>query len=93
MNPYFKKLQSELAWQEDTSVLELLYWCYRDLHPQDSEAITARFSHLNDILGKLPLKECDAVWDQICGLCIEHEQEGFFEGLRTGVALAVEIIK
>ena len=36
MNPYLEKLLSELPQQEDGSLLDMLYFSYQELHPQDS---------------------------------------------------------
>ena len=93
MNLYFEKLQSELAQREDISVLEALYRCYWELHPTDSETIASHFHRLNDILGKLTLRECDEVWDLVCCLCSDHEQEGFLEGVHVGAELVMEMMK
>lgn len=89
MNPYLEKLKSELG--EGDLVLEVLYSCYRELHPTDSNAIRQHFSHLNEVLGKLTLRECDQVWDLVCCLCSEHEREGFLEGLHVGTVLITEL--
>ena len=93
MNLYFEKLQSEVAQCGDASVLEVLYGCYRELHPTDMEQITSHFKKLNHILSKLTLRECDMVWDLVCRLCSEHEQQGFLEGIRVGTVLAMETEK
>lgn len=93
MNQYFEKLQSEVAQCGDISVLEVLYDCYRELHPADTEQITSHFENLNDVLSKLTLRECDMVWDLVCSLCSAHEQQGFLEGIRVGTALAIEAEK
>lgn len=91
MNPYWEKLRSELADREDGSVLEALYFYYRESHPTNSETIQKNFSQLNAVLEKLTLQECDQVWDLVCALCGEHEREGFLEGLYVGAGLATEL--
>ena len=93
MNPYLQKLKSALSEQADIPVMEVLYCCYRELHPTDSETITKNFTHLNDVLGKLTLRECDRVWNLTCALCSEHEREGFLEGVHVGAELALELLK
>ena len=87
MNPYLEKLQAEMEARREISVLEVLFRCYRELHPADSQAIRHQFSQLNRILEKLTLGECDQVWDLACSLCSEHERAGFQEGLCVGVEL------
>lgn len=93
MNPYLEKLKAALAGWGDPPVLEVLYGCYRELYPSDSEEIRANFTALNDVLDKLTLKECDQVWDLTCMLCADHEREGFLAGLYVGVELAMELMK
>ena len=91
MNPYLEKLLSELPEQEDMPVLDMLYFCHRELHPQDSPVVTDLFAKLSDVLSALPLRDCDRVWDLACALCSRHEQEGFAAGIRLGAALAEEL--
>ena len=77
-------------WRTET-VLDILYQCFCERHPMDTEEIDSQFASLADILGKLTLNEHDQVWNITCALCIEHEKTGFLEGLRTGFALAEEL--
>ena len=91
MNADFKRLKAELAVPQEYSVLESLYFYYREYHPANSDAIARHFSDLNDVLAKLTLTECDLVWDLVCKLCGEHEREGFLEGLRVGANLMAEL--
>ena len=74
------------------SVLDILYDSYREQHPVNSEEIGRQFVSLADILGKLPLKEHDRVWDLTCDLCIKHEKNGFLEGVHTGVSHCLELL-
>lgn len=91
MNPYLKKLETELAVQQEHTVSESLYFYYREYHPTDSDAIARYFSDLNNVLAKLTLTECDQVWDLVCSLCGEHQREGFLEGFRVGANLIAEL--
>ena len=91
MNPYLEKLLSGLPEQEDESVLDMLYFSYRELHPQDSPQMQALFSQLNEVLDSLTLRDCDRVWDLVCALCSGYEQEGFAAGIRLGAALVSEL--
>ena len=74
------------------SVLDMLYDSYREQHSVNTEEIGRRFVSLADILNSLPLKEHDQVWDLTCDLCMEHEKNGFLEGLRMGVTLWLELL-
>ena len=93
MNPYLEKLLSELPEGEDMSILDMLYQCCRELHPQDGPQIKTLFSELNDLLNALPLRDCGRVWDLACTLCSLHEQARFAEGVRMGAALSAELRK
>ena len=74
------------------SALDMIYASYQEAHPVNTEEIGRRFVSLADILNNLPLKEHDQVWDLTCSLCIEHEKNGFLEGIRTGVSLCLELL-
>lgn len=77
---------------ESVSVLDLLYDSYREQHPVNTVEIGRKFVFLADILNKLPLKEHDQVWDLTCDLCMEHERNGFLEGIRMGTSLCLELM-
>ena len=74
------------------SVLDMLYDSYREQHPVNTVEIGRKFVSLADILNKLPLKEHDQVWDLTCDLCMEHERNGFLEGIRMGTSLCLELM-
>lgn len=73
------------------AVLDMLYFCHRELHPQDSPEVAELFVKLSDVLSSLPLRDCDRVWDLACALCSRHEQEGFAAGVCVGAALTSEL--
>jgi len=75
----------------EQSVLDMLYDGYREAHPTNTEEIGRRFMSLADILDNLPLTEHDQVWDLTCDLCMEHEKNGYLEGIRTGFFLCLEL--
>lgn len=83
---------SKVDQEERMSVLDMLYDSYREQHSVNTEEIGRRFVSLADILNNLPLKEHDQVWDLTCDLCMEHEKNGFLEGLRMGVTLWLELL-
>lgn len=99
MNPYIEKLKTYLTepscneTEDAPSLLELLFNCYREHTPGDTQEIAADFARLNAVLSKLTLQECDQVWDLTCRLCSEHEQAAFFEGFRVAILLAAELWK
>lgn len=68
---------------------ELLYNLYRELNPLDSEKIRAVYQDLDKELERLPLREADEIWYQICGLCSEHERDAFLYGIRVGILLGM----
>lgn len=74
MNPYIEKLKTRLLEAEPESVVEMLYEYYREMNRPESKEISKHFSHLNDILAKLPLQEMDEVWYHICDLCIAYQK-------------------
>jgi len=98
MNPYIQKLTDHLTESafnntdvDVHTILDLLFSVYQDLYPTDPEYIQASFSHLNDILSKLPLRECDKVWDLTCQLCIDHARFAFRAGVQIGAKLMEEL--
>ena len=74
------------------SVLTMLYECYNESNPFDSEqslaAVHARYEAMN---GKT-LREMDEIVYPVCTLCRDHEKAGFVEGVKVGFLLAHEII-
>ena len=94
MNPYIQKLAAYEPNCDDKdihTILDALFYVYQDLNPTDSEEIKACFSRLNDILGKLPLRECDKVWNLTCQLCTEHARSAFQTGVQVGAKLITEL--
>ena len=93
MNLYMEALKAYLSRPEDTasgvSVGKALYGCYRELHPRDGAEISGRFRQLDQVLSRLTLREYDKVWDLTCGLCCEHEEAAFLEGIRVGISLTM----
>jgi len=77
--------------QDLPSVLDILFSIYQDLYPTDPECIQTGFSHLNDILSKLTLRECDKVWDLTCQLCTDHARFAFRVGVQVGAKLIQEL--
>lgn len=100
MNPYIKIWKTYLpentpdcSEEETRSLLEMLYYCYRERNPILTQEIRKDFAGLNDILSKLSLRENDQVADITCKLCSEHEQAAFFDGFRVAVLLGAMLWK
>ena len=94
-NDYFQNLHasnnSNPTNPDIPSVIDTLYYIYQELHPIDSEEISAAFSELHKVLNRLPLSDVDAVIDKTCVLCVEHGKRGFQEGLALGFRLSSEL--
>ena len=75
------------------SAMNRLYLYYREACDLNTEEIKSLFSHLNDVLEKLTLQECDGVWDTTCMLCSIYEREAFLSGLKTGASLMLELLE
>lgn len=100
MNPYIKlwktclpKNAPDCSEEEAKSLLDMLYYCYRERNPILTQEIRKDFAGLNDILSKLPLRENDQVGNLTCKLCSEHEQAAFFDGFRVAVLLGAQLWK
>lgn len=94
MNPYIEKLKPYLSEREDNlnarSLQDIVFECYRELHPLDGGEVRSAFDQLDQILDKLPLREYEQMWSLTCRLCSAHEEPAFLEGIRVGIQLATE---
>ena len=93
MNRYIQNLRSFLAEQHPSfgfddahSILEMLYYYYTQDNPIDSALIRCRFKELDDRLPHLTVKESDAIFSVIMGLCSEYERRHFCRAFRWGCA-------
>ena len=41
----------------------------------------------------IPLREMNKIIYPVCRLCLDHEKDGFIEGIRVGIRLQTEIIE
>ena len=73
------------------SVLAMLYECHNECNPYDNEQIRADFEALYQKMNGMPLQEVDRVIYPVCKLCRDHEQVGFIEGVKIGIAFAQEL--
>lgn len=72
------------------SVLDTLYWHYVEHGSTDSEKIINQFAVLRKLVN-IPPEEYDQVFYVVSDLCLEHGRLAFFEGLRVGIELAMEV--
>lgn len=73
------------------SVLGLLYECFNENNPYDSEQIKADFEELYRQTNGMPLREMDRIVYPVCKLCRDHERAGVVEGIKIGVRLLQEL--
>ena len=90
MKPYIKSILPHLKPEncDARAISDQLYRCYQELHPCDSDGVKERFSRLDHILRKLPLREYDCIWDLTCQISAECERAAFLEGLWVGIQLS-----
>ena len=97
MNEYIEVLklyvsQNPPAYTRDAnSILELLYYYYRERKAEALEAIKEDFDDLYRQMHGMPLREMDRIVDAVCTLCREHEKAGFVEGIKVGICLDQEL--
>ena len=96
MNPIIALLKRHLEehppnFNDGDSVLTMLYECYNEANPFDSEQIRADFHALYEVMNGKTLREMDEIVYPVCTLCRDHEKTGFLEGVKVGFLLAHEI--
>jgi len=95
MKPYFEALKTYIEQHplnngDGESVLGMLYECHNENSTYDNEQIKADFNELYQQMNGMPLREIDKIIYPICKLCRDYEQSGFVEGIKIGIALAIE---
>ena len=73
------------------TVLDQLFWVYRDSHESDPPEIRDGFKKLDALLGHLPLDDNNAVFNLCCSLCTAYEYKAFIDGLHYGAQLMMEL--
>ena len=73
------------------TVLDQLFWVYRDSHESDPPEIRDGFKELDALLGHLPLDDNNAVFNLCCSLCTAYEYKAFIDGLHYGAQLMMEL--
>ena len=94
MNHYIKLLFTELSRRESETthltgedLLEQLWHCYLEERRADSGEIREGFRKIEAILGQLPLKSADQLFDEACRQSCRYQREAFLDGLILGVGL------
>ena len=88
MKEFLEKLRQQVAenppnYGDADSVLGLLYECFNENNPYDSEQIKADFEEL--------YRQMDRIVYPVCKLCRDHERAGVVEGIKIGVRLLQEL--
>ena len=96
MKEFLEKLRQQVAenppnYGDADSVLGLLYECFNENNPYDSEQIKADFEELYRQMNGMPLREMDRIVYLVCKLCRDHERARVVEGIKIGVRLLQEL--
>lgn len=91
LHSFLESQEMNFGTAEAHSVWEMLYWCYVQLNPVDSETVRGQLASLDDCLRGLTLEENDQVCYLVSDLCLQCEKEAFFAGLQTGLRLGEEL--
>ena len=96
MKEFLEKLRQQVAenppnYGDADSVLGLLYECFNENNPYDSEQLKADFEELYRQMNGMPLREMDRIVYPACQLCRDHERAGVVEGIKIGVRLLQEL--
>ena len=75
------------------TVLDQLYQVYQESHESDPPDIREGFRQLDDLLGHLPLKDNNTVFNLCCRLCSAYERKAFLDGLQYGAHLMFELFR
>lgn len=73
------------------TVLDQLFWVYRNSHESDLPKIRDGFKELDALLGHLPLDDNNAVFSLCCSLCTAYEHKAFLDGFHYGAQLMMEL--
>ena len=69
------------------TVLDQLFWVYRDSYESDPPEIRDSFRDLDALLRHLPLDDNNAVFNLCCSLCTAYEYKAFIDGFHYGAQL------
>ena len=98
MKEFVEKLKQRVAenppnYGDADSILGLLYECFNENNPYDSDEIKADFEELYQQMNGMSLRDMDKVIYPVCKLCRDHEKAGFVEGIKVGIRLQAELIE
>ncbi len=82
--------QNPLSHGDAESVMELLYWHYSECNPIDNQKIRDSFRKLRNQFPEFSMQVFDPIFTTVSDLC-EHQRLAFYEGLRLGVTLMIEL--
>ena len=96
MNPYIEKFKEHIKLfpregDDFSSVLDVLYYYFTLEHTVENGAIRAGFGEVGSILEKMSFEDNNKVFCAMVHLCEEHAKQGFMEGVRVGISLALEL--
>ena len=99
MNPYIHQLQAYIeqhpiscGCEDIHTISELLYECYTEENPIDTNEIRVDFQEIDNIISELSFQDNDRIFALVCHLCTQHERLAFLEGLRVGMQLCTELM-
>lgn len=84
---HLTQYQSERTSLTGKDLLEQLWYCYLEENRADSKEIREGFREIDMILGQLPLKSADQLFDEVCRQCCRYQREAFLDGLILGMGL------
>lgn len=84
---YIEQHPTQRGHDDILSILELLYQCYTEQNPIDTDEIRAGFREIDRIISGLSVQDNDRVFTLVFQLCVQHERQAFLEGLRVGIQL------
>lgn len=98
MNPYIKRLKSELEQnrfyhdgQVCESILELLWECYSYSNPIGDADVQKYEAILAPVFEQLPFDASNKLFMTVCELCNAYQHAAFLEGVRIGWRLTNEL--
>lgn len=74
-----------------SSVMDFLYAAYTESRTKDPDEISQGFDALEDYMGGVSLKDNDAIFLLVCGLCDLYDMRAFKDGLQLGAYLILEL--
>ena len=99
MNPYIHQVRAYIEqhpiscrYEDIHTISELLYECYTEVNPIETDEIRADFQKINRMISGLSVQDNDRIFALVCHLCTQQERSAFLEGLRVGMQLLIELV-